>query len=61
MRANLKRKNLLFKKKKKKTQTNHHKQHQQSKGDEWHNTIEGGQMHRGDAEVSNLIKENLQT
>jgi hypothetical protein len=59
MKAYLERRKLLFKTK------NRNKQPASSSsdwgGDEWHNIVEGGRTHNGDAEVANLVKEHLQT
>jgi superfamily I DNA and/or RNA helicase len=32
-----------------------------NKGDEWHNTMDGGRTHNGEAEVVDLVREHLQT
>jgi hypothetical protein len=55
----LQRRNLLFKTK------NTNKQPASSssgwRGDEQHNTVEGGRMHDGEAEVVDLVGKHLQT
>jgi hypothetical protein len=56
MRVDLERKKLLFKTK------NTNKQSASNsgrRGDEQHNTVEGGRMHSGDAKVANLVGEHL--
>ena len=59
MKANLERKNLLFKTK------NTNKQLISSSnsqgGDERHNTMEGGRTHNKETEITDLVKKHLQT
>ena len=59
MRVDLKGKNLLFKTKNTNKQlassnSNH-------EGDKWHNSVNGGRMYSGEAEVAYLVGEHLQT
>ena len=57
MRANLEERNLLFKTKNTNKQSTNSSKSQG--GDEWHNMMEGGQIHNGEANVTDLVGEHL--